>query len=183
VESPHAPQNIALSQKAYRNSAYPKMLTIYRLFPKSLPNVNISQKARRISALAEELVNYRVGPYPNSMRNIDHTCRACRKSDLPEELAGHQKYIRTGFDLLHVRMVPAHQPVKQGEQTTVILSLHSKGAEKKSVFHACSNAEGTGNAQIMRLRSPIHMKVKSPNRVLRSTFPELWTLKMETCRT
>jgi hypothetical protein len=50
------------------------MLTIYRLFPKSLQNVNIGKRARRISALAEELVNYRLGPYPNSMRNIDHTC-------------------------------------------------------------------------------------------------------------
>jgi hypothetical protein len=66
-------------------------------------------------------------------------CRACRQSSLPEELAGHQKYIRTGLDLLHFRMVPAHQPVKQGEQTTVILSLHSKGAEKKIV--SCSVVE------------------------------------------
>jgi hypothetical protein len=200
--------NIALSQRAYRNSAcpekltihrlllkslpnarelaeyrlsrragrIPKMLTIYRLFPKSLQNVNINQRARRISALAEELVEYRVGPYPNTMRNIDHTCariyrpsfrennprklvfrhrkrafwacfhdnwdynfghgRACRKSSLPKELAGHQKYIRTGLDLLHFRMVPAHQPVKQGEQTTVILRLQSKGAKKITV--SCS---------------------------------------------
>jgi hypothetical protein len=92
--------------------------------------------------------------------------RACRKSSLPEELAGHQKYIRTGLDLLHFRMVPAHQPVKQGEQTTVIFGLQSKGAEKKSFFHACSNIQGTGNAHVMRFRSPIHIKVKSRIRAL-----------------
>jgi hypothetical protein len=63
---PKSLPNFGLSRKAYH--------TLHRPFLKSLPNVNISKRARRISALAEEVVDYRVGPYPNTMRNIDHSC-------------------------------------------------------------------------------------------------------------
>ena len=49
---------------------------------------------------------------------------------LPELLTGHEENVWAWFGLLHLRVVPTDQMVKQREQTTVPLSLQVVRAEK-----------------------------------------------------
>ena len=49
---------------------------------------------------------------------------------LPELLTGHEENVWAWFGLLHLRVVPTDQMVKQREQTTVPLRLQVVRAEK-----------------------------------------------------